>query len=256
MDDPIRSYYTATYAEADNAYAQIADEAHVRMDTIGGLRRFVETYQLHRAKALDVGSGRGVMQEVIADYTGLDLSSTAARHYRKPFVAASATAIPFRDATFDVAWSIWALEHVPQPEAALQEIRRVVKPGGLMYLSPAWDVPPWAADGLDVRPYRDLSLTAKLRKAFIPLRRSWQFWALTHIPFRLLRSARTRRRCRLRYRTLSPNYATYWQADSDATTRLDFWDTARWFVSRGDACLTRKAILQRYGVLLIRRGLV
>jgi SAM-dependent methyltransferase len=73
----------------------------------------------------------------------------------KPFVAGSATATPFSDNAFDTIWTIWVLEHVPNPEQALREIRRAAKDGGLLFLAPAWDVPSWAAQGCDYHPYSD-----------------------------------------------------------------------------------------------------
>lgn len=39
--------------------------------------------------------------------------------------------IPFPDCTFDVITSRWVLEHVEQPVIFLQEVQRVLRPGGL-----------------------------------------------------------------------------------------------------------------------------
>jgi ubiquinone/menaquinone biosynthesis C-methylase UbiE len=45
-------------------------------------------------------------------------------------VRASAEAIPFADAAFDVIVMTWTLCSIPNPIAALTEMRRVLKPGG------------------------------------------------------------------------------------------------------------------------------
>lgn len=51
-------------------------------------------------------------------------------------VAADATAIPFKDSTFDIACSAFgALPFVADAEAALTEIARTLKPGGLLVFS-------------------------------------------------------------------------------------------------------------------------
>jgi len=96
------------------------------------LRDFVSQYRLAGKKALDVGSGRGYLQDVVQDYTGLDISPTAGRFYHKKFVLGSATSMPFDADSFDVLWSIDVLEHVPNPEQALREIRRVARDGALL----------------------------------------------------------------------------------------------------------------------------
>jgi hypothetical protein len=41
---------------------------------------------------LEIGSGRGYLQDVAQNYTGLDISPSVARFYHKKFVLGSATA--------------------------------------------------------------------------------------------------------------------------------------------------------------------
>ena len=49
------------------------------------------------------------------------------------YVQHSAQRIPFDDATFDVVTCFEALEFMPKPEAALAELVRVLRPGGLLF---------------------------------------------------------------------------------------------------------------------------
>lgn len=53
------------------------------------------------------------------------------------FVAAGAQAIPFPDASFDLALMLKSLHHVPLPllSRALGEVARVLRPGGHLYVS-------------------------------------------------------------------------------------------------------------------------
>jgi SAM-dependent methyltransferase len=44
-------------------------------------------------------------------------------------------ALPFADASFDVCYSSNVLEHVPDPERMADEMVRVTRPGGLVFLS-------------------------------------------------------------------------------------------------------------------------
>jgi SAM-dependent methyltransferase len=241
-----RSYYEAAYRPEAGAtrgldYEQTAAEAAKKYNIEGHVRDFVARYQLSRKRVLDVGSGRGYLQDVVADYTGLDLSPEVASHYHKPFVVGSATNMPFLDNTFDAAWTIWVLEHIPTPQRALEEMRRVVKDGGVLYLAPAWNCPTWLADGFEVRRYDEFNLAGKLVKATIPLRSSLGFTLAHVVPIRLIRMAQYRMSgdlTPLRFRRLQPNYDVYWQPDSDAAVSLDSVEARLWFESRGDICLS------------------
>jgi SAM-dependent methyltransferase len=48
------------------------------------------------------------------------------------YVESSAASVPLPDAAFDVAYCQQGLQHIADPHAALREIRRVLKPGGLL----------------------------------------------------------------------------------------------------------------------------
>src|SRR5258708_3429785 len=50
---------------------------------------FVKRYVLNDGAVLDIGSGGGSLQDAAQNYTGLDISPTAARFYHKKFVVGS-----------------------------------------------------------------------------------------------------------------------------------------------------------------------
>jgi ubiquinone/menaquinone biosynthesis C-methylase UbiE len=246
----VLAYYHQAYQETPPGdtgedYMKVAEDVAAGIGVKQTLQHFVRVNGLSGKRALDVGSGRGYLQDVIDDYTGLDISPTARRFYHKPFLLGSATALPFPDNQFDIVWSIWVLEHIPNPEQALREMRRVTRDGGILYLMPAWFCPAWAADGYQVRPYSDFGLTGKLIKASIPLRAQLPFIAAYLLPARALRFLSyeiSRSPTSLHYRRLQPNYAKYWVPDSDATSSIDWYEALLWFESRGDQVLNHDSL--------------
>lgn len=218
------------------------------------LGSFVEQYHLENSPVLEVGCGRGAFQDLVAHYVGVDLSESVARYVHKPFFCASATALPFHDNSFEAVWSIHVLEHVPDPEKVLLEMRRVLKPDGLLFLSPAWYCRPWAAQGYAVRPYSDLDLKGKAVKASIPWRNSLIFRAGYVIPRRLGRlilACLGIKPANLKYKELSPNFEIFWIQDSDAVNSLDPFDVIAWFSWRGDQCLNKNTLIHK---LFVRTG--
>ena len=123
----------------------------------------------------------GAWPEFLANKPVDTLAEIGAYEYlwKQPNTSTKKLAQLFEQGEFDVAWSIWVLEHVPNPEAALVEMRRVVKNDGLLYLFPAWDCTPFAASGYNVRPYSDFGVAGKLEKASMPLRTSVRHTART-----------------------------------------------------------------------------
>jgi ubiquinone/menaquinone biosynthesis C-methylase UbiE len=98
---------------------------------------------------LDVGTGPGVLLVELATrrpdlrLTGVDLSAdmiTAATHNLERFggravaVAGDVTSLPWADNSFDLIVSSLSLHHWDEPEAAVPELARVLRPGGLIYI--------------------------------------------------------------------------------------------------------------------------
>jgi SAM-dependent methyltransferase len=244
----MKTFYDREFSQ-DTYAVEISDHRYHPI-----LGAFVAQYHLETSRVLEVGCGRGAFQDLVAHYVGVDLSERVARYVRKPFCCASATALPFHDNSFEAIWSIHVLEHVPDPESALREMRRVLKPNGLLFLSPAWYCRPWAAQGYAVRPYSDLDLKGKAVKASIPVRNNFIFRASYVIPRRLGRLILARlgvKSAHLRYNALSPNFEIFWVHDSDAANSLDPFDVITWFAWRGDRCLNKPTLVSQ---LFVRTG--
>lgn len=88
---------------------------------------------------LDIGCAGGSMRGRVADrcrYIGLDYPPTGEGLYRtRPDVFCSAALLPIKASTVDTAALLDVLEHLPEPRDSLREIRRVLRPGGMLYVS-------------------------------------------------------------------------------------------------------------------------
>jgi SAM-dependent methyltransferase len=100
-------------------------------------------------RVLDVCTGPGVLaaaaQERGADTVGLDFSAEAVAIARgkvpgAEFHQGDAQALPFEEGSFDAVVCGYGVIHVPNPEKALAEITRVLRPGGRAAIS-VWDMP-------------------------------------------------------------------------------------------------------------------
>ncbi len=112
---------------------------------------------------LDVGCGLGGktlfhLLQGARRVTGLDISQTNAQiaqscfaerepdsSQRPGLVVADAAAMPFADDSFDLAISIYTFEHLAGPAEVLEEIQRVIKPGGEVFISFPPYFSPWGA---------------------------------------------------------------------------------------------------------------
>ena len=90
------------------------------------------------APVVDVGCGDGRLPQNLPTgwpWIGVDRSPTMLAGAPKPTTLADARALPFPDETFGAVAMLWMLYHLPNPETALAEARRVLKPGGLLTAS-------------------------------------------------------------------------------------------------------------------------
>jgi 2-polyprenyl-3-methyl-5-hydroxy-6-metoxy-1,4-benzoquinol methylase len=117
-------------------------------------------------RILEVGCGSGVLCRQVASevapggrITGVDISPEflrLAQDYAAggdasscmQWSAGQAEALPFQDASFDGAFAARLLLHVPHPQAVLNELARVVRPGGRVVVMD-WDFDTVAVDHSD-----------------------------------------------------------------------------------------------------------
>jgi SAM-dependent methyltransferase len=215
---------------------------------------------------LEIGSGAGrLLVFGCVLLLGCDYSFTSLRDYIAPRyqrVCATAEELPFADGTFALVYTVAALEHVPRADLAFAEIDRVLRPGGVAVVWPAWHCRQYRCDGIPYLPYEKLTFMQKLTRLTIPLRENKLLRAGVTLPQRLARrvawAARGRRPVQFRFRKLRPNYYTPLGADSDACSSLDSHEGCLFFHSRNYDMLNPGAraseqLLARHIGLVVRK---
>jgi ubiquinone/menaquinone biosynthesis C-methylase UbiE len=139
--DENRAIYEARAAQQ---YAEDRPLPDPRID-----RKFGRILELVRAQLpceafLDAGCGDGRYLEALAAElpprrAGVDISErileTARARVDSDLRQASLEALPFADGEFDLVLSTQVIEHVPDADAAVAELARVLRPGGTLVLS-------------------------------------------------------------------------------------------------------------------------
>ncbi len=135
------SAFRQEQSRPDVFYSALAEDA---------VTQIMAYQELAGATVLDVGAGPGWFRRAFeahgAHYVGLDADAGemgAAALPQDASVLGDAQALPFRTGVMDVVFSSNVLEHVPQPERMADEMVRVTRPGGLVFLSYTLWLSPW-----------------------------------------------------------------------------------------------------------------
>jgi ubiquinone/menaquinone biosynthesis C-methylase UbiE len=128
------------FQSIDQQFEYLHFFGHKNRPLLSGL---IDYPSLKRAAVLEVGCGLGSLAEELAKSAGsthaLDLTPTAARMTGRRFsegkynalaLQGDAENLPFPDEKFDYILSWGVLHHTPRTQQAIDEIYRVLKPGG------------------------------------------------------------------------------------------------------------------------------
>ena len=102
--------------------------------------------KLGQARALNLGCSTGIIDEYLAghvermvgvdiDEPGIALANSRRQAPNVEFRVEDAMALSFADASFDVVISSQVYEHVPDAQRMMDEIHRVLRPGGVCYFA-------------------------------------------------------------------------------------------------------------------------
>lgn len=112
----------------------------------------------------NVGAGRcWFTRQKAQDIIAIDNAPDVVEHYSQEplrIEIGSAYEIPFADSYFEGLFCCWLLEHLPDPERAMIEFHRVLKPGGLcsIVVPTPVDMVAFYADYTHIRPFTAPSL--------------------------------------------------------------------------------------------------
>ena len=131
-------------------------EESIRLKTRSYMRLdgFLDLLKSHGLKngdsILEIGCGHGIRSQMMAinhdqsKVTGLDISELLLDEARKSnslpnlyFKPGSIYELPFEDETFDFVYLRLVFMHLNEPQKALSEIQRVLKPGGICLIEDA-----------------------------------------------------------------------------------------------------------------------
>ena len=138
--------WTQRQAEMLGWYRDLFSDGAAAADCSNGDHSTVQNVlSRYRGRVLDVGGGVGLARSLMPDeveYTILDpedewidLAKRVQRTFSTPLVSPDlivgvAESLPFPDGYFDVALSLWSLNHVADPKTVVAQLARVLRPGG------------------------------------------------------------------------------------------------------------------------------
>ena len=161
----VRSFWESNPVAAEGIPDALGSAAYFRaFDTLReddtceppAVSEAIHGYSLSRGlKVLDVGCGNGYVLFQYArhgaEVTGVDLTQTAVELSLKRFALAQISGtflqvdgskLPFPDNSFDIVCSMGVLHHVSDPKPMVDDISRVLKPGGqlivMLYNRHSW----------------------------------------------------------------------------------------------------------------------
>jgi ubiquinone/menaquinone biosynthesis C-methylase UbiE len=146
--------------ENAEVWTQLARAGHdVYRDCVNTPAFLAMLPEVRGLRGVDIGCGEGHNTRLLAQrgaqMMALDISETFVRHAHIAerdctlgidYKVASALELPFDDSTFDFAVAFMSLMDMPQPERAIREVFRVIKPGGFFQFSichPCFQTPLW-----------------------------------------------------------------------------------------------------------------
>lgn len=137
--------YQHNFSQKSGAMYDVIAREKKAQTMVSVLKDYYQT-PLKELRVLDVGASTGIIDNYLADFftsvVGLDIDKQAIEHARrthqKPnltFQIGDALNIEFPDNSFDVVICSQVYEHVPDPYKMMDEVFRILSPGGVCYFA-------------------------------------------------------------------------------------------------------------------------
>lgn len=130
------------FAELEKTHFWFRGRRAIFFDLIERALRGQSTNGHWERRILEIGCGAGGMLGPLSRFgrvTGLDVAHDYLGYCRErghqQVVNGSGYELPFADRTFDVVALFDTIEHIPDDRRVLAEVRRVLRPGGLVFVS-------------------------------------------------------------------------------------------------------------------------
>lgn len=144
LRDEVRLYFDTGAASRDEFKNPFISFAYCKKR-----RDIIELLPNNAKDILDVGCGTGIFEGILLLYedksgmniTGIDGSPKCievAKSKQIPnavFLCGDAESLPFRDNSFDCCLLIEVIEHISDKWSAVKELKRVLKPGGILIIT-------------------------------------------------------------------------------------------------------------------------
>jgi SAM-dependent methyltransferase len=138
--------YTEDYFSGRDSFFYMFGYGRFQKFYLKSLSRPLQPYikKFGQGKVLDIGCAYGSMLQKFPDRFekfGIDISEYAIAEGRKKFphsifkVSGAEDALPFPENSFDIIICNDVIEHLENPDAALQNIQKVLKKDGVLYIN-------------------------------------------------------------------------------------------------------------------------
>ena len=119
----------------DVVYRSIGVSSTYRNSKKSQLSQFLDTYELHDKRVIEVGCGDGqfleLLKEIGLDCCGVEAGNENIETCRKKGLDAHSFDFLTDDDAFDAFMTFHYLEHLPEPRAFAETLYRILRPGGI-----------------------------------------------------------------------------------------------------------------------------